>query len=88
MKSRCSARSRAVERRVLARLGPGLGQLVEGRDQRLGHVAAPVGPEALLDRGSCAAATLAACAASKKAAIAAWSLRPGSASTPLATSTA
>ena len=34
------------------------------------------------------AVTLAACAASKKAAIAAWSLRPGSASTPLATSTA
>ena len=35
---------------VLARLLPGRGQLVERRDQRLRHVAAPVGAEPLLDR--------------------------------------
>src|SRR5690606_8558590 len=77
----------AVELRLLARLGPGPAELVERRDQRLRHVAAPVGAEALLDRAAHPAAT-ALCAASKKAAIAAWSLRPGSLSTPLATSTA
>ena len=38
------------EARVLARLAPGLGQLVKRRDQDLGHVAASVGAEALLDR--------------------------------------
>src|SRR4029453_12000118 len=76
-----------VEGGVVTRLGPGLGQLVERGDQRLRHIAPPVGPEPLLDRAH-AGVTLAPLAASKKAAIAAWSLRPGSASTPLATSTA
>src|SRR5262249_13041170 len=75
------------EVRVGPRLPPGRAQLVERRDQRLRHVAAPVGAESLLERAHLAATPL-GCVASKKAAIAAWSLRPGSASTPLATSTA
>ncbi len=77
-----------LEPLVLARLRPGLGELVERRDQRLRHVAAPVGAEPILHLGAHDAGTPVAFAASKKAAIVAWSLRPGSASTPLATSTA
>ncbi len=80
-------RKLGAEGLVLARLLPGRGELVEGGDQRLGDVAAAVGPESLLD-GAHGAGTLAPLAASKNAAITAWSLRPGSASTPLATSTA
>ena len=43
-------RAAALKAGVVARLLPGRGQLVERRDQRLRHVAAPVGAEALLDR--------------------------------------
>ena len=78
----------AAEFLVLPGGGPGIGQLVERPDQRLGNVAAAIRPEARIDIHAHQVGTLAVAAASKKAVIAAWSLRPGSASTPLATSTA
>ena len=73
-------------------LQPGRLELVQRRDERLRHVAAAVGTEAPLDRRRAHAAdTSAASAAStawKNASSLAWSLRPGSASVPLAVSTA
>src|SRR3954454_4669058 len=76
----------AAEPGVVAGPGPGRRELVERGDQHLGDVATAVGTEALLDRRSAHAGT--ACARSANAPISAWSLMPGSASTPLATSTA
>src|ERR1044072_8391968 len=70
---------------VPAGLGPSNGQLVQRRDQRLGDIAYPILVKSLFS-GRHPEVTLAALAASKKVVIAAWSLRPGSASTPLATS--
>src|SRR5206468_296037 len=77
---------------ILARLDPGGGELVERRDQHLGNEPASVRSEALRDgaggRLRAHAATWGSCdperAASTNAAIAAWSLTPGSTSTPLA----
>src|SRR5262249_21996783 len=79
-----------LEAIVLPGLGPGGAELVERRNQRLGDEAAAVGAEALLDRGAHCEGTWVGCstpAASRKASTLAWSLRPGSASTPLTTST-
>src|SRR4051794_17553437 len=77
-----------VEARVGLCLRPGRGQFIESRDQRLRNVAAPIGAETTLYQLSHAVAGLAERTASKNAASKPWSLRPGSASTPLATSTA
>ena len=80
------------ELRVVAGGRPCGGQLVQRSDQNLGDVAAAVGAEALLDRRRAHATTRGSTdprwALSKNPAISAWSLTPGSASTPLATSTA
>ena len=72
----------------------GLAQLVQRRDDRLGHVAPPERPVAGGERlvGRCALAhaatpTPAAATAATKAATRSGSLRPGDASTPLDTST-
>src|SRR5512139_3237407 len=76
---------------VITGLGPGCAELVESRDQGLGHEPASVGAEALLDCRAHGEVTLTgSCtpAAPRKASTLAWSLRPGSASTPLTTSTA
>src|SRR5206468_1756787 len=77
-----------AERRVLARLRPGGAELVERRDEHLRDVAAAVGAEPLLDGHRAHAGTRASaepvCARSKNSAMRAWSLRPGSISTPLA----
>src|SRR4051794_25852039 len=77
-----------VEARIPLCLLPCRGQFVEGRDQRLRNVAAPIGAEATRYLLSHAVAGLAERTASKNSASKPWSLRPGSASTPLATSTA
>ena len=80
-----------LEALVLAGLRPGFAELVERRDQGLGNEPAAVWAEALLD---CRAHGVVTCegsstpAAARKASTLAWSLRPGSASTPLTTSTA
>src|SRR6266540_3746470 len=76
---------------IVPRLGPRGRQLIERGDERLGDVAAPVGAESLLDRHLAHLAEpvgVAELALSKNASRRSWSLRPGSASTPLATSTA
>src|SRR5690606_32580424 len=66
----------------------GLGQLVVRGDQGLGDVAAAVGAEAPCPLGGCAHPLPSARrTASTKARIRAGSLRPGSLSTPVATST-
>src|SRR5262249_50086174 len=69
------------ERRVGPRLVPRPGQLVERGEQRLGHVAAAVGPES---SGKGHVVSLAA--ATKRRSLS-LSLCPGAASTPLQTST-
>ncbi len=76
---------------VLTRLGPGLAELIERSDQGLGDETAAVGAEALLDCGAHGVVTREGSstpAAARNASTLAWSLRPGSASTPLTTSTA
>ena len=84
-------RELGLEALVLTRLGPGGAELVERRDQGLGDEPAAVGAEALLDCGAHGVVTREGSstpAASRNASTLAWSLRPGSASTPLTTSTA
>src|SRR6185436_15452154 len=77
---------RLLERGVVARREPGRLELVERGHQRLGDVPAAIRPEPPLDRRLAhAAARSSACATAwKKASTFAGSLRPGSASVPLA----
>src|SRR5262245_35875554 len=92
-----------LEALVLPRLRPRRAELVQRRDERLGHEAPSIGAEALLhqhQRGTSSAslpgmpgerASRVATpdrTASRNASTLAWSLCPGSASTPLTTSTA
>ena len=77
------------EARVLAGGDPGGLQLGERRHQRLGHVLAPVGAEAVLDgRRAHDTAALGGEATAMNASTLAGSLTPGEASVPDATSTA
>ena len=81
---------RLLERRVVARLEPGRLELVERRDERLGHVAAAVGAEPPLDRvgGSCGGALVGLRDRAEERLELRRVLPPGSASVPLAVSTA
>ncbi len=79
-----------AESDVRARCRPRRLELGQGGHQRLGNVLAAVGTEAMLDRAhNWLGLTIAVAAtAAAKASSLAGSLRPGLASTPLATSTA